>query len=102
MSIRDDARQEAERRYPALNPDAEDLTYPRSAIRRMTRGAFEAGAVWASEQADREPSDAEVSRAAHAMAAWKKARTGAPAMIDLDMARAALLAAQEVRRADNS
>ena len=59
MTIRDDARQEAERRWPALNPGDVELTYPRGALRATARKAFEAGAVWASEQADREPSDAE-------------------------------------------
>ena len=37
------ARAEAERRYPALNPDAEELTYPRSALREHKRSAHVAG-----------------------------------------------------------
>ena len=37
------ARAEAERQYPALNPDAEKLTYPRSALREHKRSAHIAG-----------------------------------------------------------
>lgn len=54
MTIRDDARQEAERRYPIRLPYNRDFE-----IRDREQKAFEAGAVWASEQTDREPSDAE-------------------------------------------
>lgn len=42
---------EAEKRYPALNPDAEELTYPRSVVRGFKRSAFEAGAEWARKEA---------------------------------------------------
>lgn len=57
MSIESEARAEAERRWPALNPGDVELTYPRGALRATARKAFEAGAVWASEQADRESSN---------------------------------------------
>lgn len=108
MSIKDDAGVEAERRYPRLNPDADELTYPRSAIRRMMRDAFEAGAAWASEQADREPSDAESTDEAEALYPHNDdadpgmivaLRSAYRAGVDRE-GRAALLAAQEVRDAD--
>ena len=50
MSIREEARQEAERRYPIRLPYNRDFE-----IRDREQKAFEAGAVWASERADREP-----------------------------------------------
>ncbi len=56
MSIETDARQEAERRWPALNPGDVELTYPRGALRATARKAFEAGAVWAREKGTQEPS----------------------------------------------
>jgi len=88
--IRDEARQEAERQYPALNPGDVELTYPRGALRATARKAFERGAVWASEQADRDPSDAEVEAA--------KAVLDSVEYADEPQAiRAALIAAQEVR-----
>lgn len=34
-------------KYPALQPDAEELTYPRSALREFRRAAFVEGAKWA-------------------------------------------------------
>ena len=37
------ARAEAERQYPALNPDTEELTYPRSALREHKRSAHVEG-----------------------------------------------------------
>lgn len=37
------AQQAAEDQYPALQPDAEELTYPRSALRDFQRGAFISG-----------------------------------------------------------
>ena len=40
-----------------------------------------------------EVTDAMARSAAHAMAQWKKDRTGSPAMVDVDMARAAIEAA---------
>ena len=142
MTIRDDARQEAERQYPALNPGDVELTYPRGALRATARKAFERGAVWASERADRdervvrflamatpmvyqaaivavremtrlldaehlarrdcltdrEPSDAEVEAGAEAMREQGPGNT--PIWDDWvwhRFARAALLAAQEVR-----
>lgn len=54
MTIEDEARAEAEKRYRALQPDAEELTYPRSALREFKRGAFVQGYLAASR---REPSD---------------------------------------------
>ena len=54
------ARAEAERQYPALNPDAEELTYPRSALREHRRSAHVAG--WEAARtylAAQEPTDEE-------------------------------------------
>jgi len=48
---------EAERRYPALNPDADELTYPRSALRDFERAAFIEGVGFAREQIAREIED---------------------------------------------
>lgn len=65
------ARAEAERRYPALNPDAEELTYPRSALREHKRSAHVAG--WEAARthlAAQEPTDAEVQEAAIALLAF--------------------------------
>lgn len=45
--INEEARAEAEQQYPALNPDAEELTYPRAALRQGKRSAFIKGALWA-------------------------------------------------------
>ena len=62
------ARAEAERRYPALNPDAEELTYPRSALREHKRSAHVAG--WKAARthlAAQEPTDAEIEAAAEAI-----------------------------------
>ena len=62
------ARAEAERQYPALNPDAEELTYPRSALREHKRSAHVAG--WEAARthlAAQEPTDAEVEAAAVAI-----------------------------------
>ena len=47
MTFQDEARAEAEQQYPALNPDAEELTYPRAALRQGKRSAFIKGALWA-------------------------------------------------------
>ena len=58
------ARAEAERQYPALNPDAEKLTYPRSALREHKRSAHIAG--WEAARthlAAQEPTPAEVEAA---------------------------------------
>ena len=127
MSIESEARAEAERRWPALNPGDVELTYPRGALRATARKAFEAGAVWASEQADRDLIDAEVEAQRVELAAeiheawefqydecdhgtyWGGHLSGEPyAMCEITASRivrrrayerqsAALLAAQEVR-----
>lgn len=52
MNIEDEARQEAERRWPHTGDTTVDIR--RSALRHT----FVKGVKWASEQADREPSDA--------------------------------------------
>ncbi len=110
MTIRDEARQEAERRWPLnhlvddpFGETGEAWSDPYG-YHETAQKAFEAGAVWASEHPDREPSDAEVEAAAEAM--WD--RWGSPGMFPYapvhrrnsfrSDARAALLAAQEVRR----
>lgn len=135
MSVREEARQEAERRWP----EAESWRMGVNAEREWRRRAFIDGASWASEQADREkvvcdhgctavtglclvdhkpttaseqadrePSDAEtIEHVARAIqAAHKPKDTEVPAWKDeseewretyRDFARAALLAAQEVR-----
>jgi len=83
MRIKDEARQEAARRWP---------TYPSVGFSGASdrQQAFIDGAVWASEQADREPSDAEVLAA--------KAVLDSVEYADEPQAiRAALTAAQEVR-----
>lgn len=95
------ARAEAERRYPALNPDAEELTYPRSALREHKRSAHVAG--WEAARthlAAQEPTDAEVEAAAVALAVegddlgeWDSLSTYAQATYLRD-ARAALSAAR--------
>lgn len=94
MSIETDARQEAERRWPV-----EGKTTIAWASRRV---GFEAGAVWAHEQDTREPSDAEVIAALNA---WQdRTRPGTSlgewGSFKVARMRAALLAAQEVRRGD--
>lgn len=47
----------AEERYPALQPDADELTYPRAALREFQRGAFVAGVDYAREQIAQELHD---------------------------------------------
>lgn len=42
------AEAKAQERYPELNPNDEELMYPRSAIRDMARGGFIEGAIWAA------------------------------------------------------
>lgn len=70
-SVTDNARTEAEQRYPALNSDDETLTYPRSAVREHARGGFVKGyeAGWAAARAETttEPTDAQVLAALNAM-----------------------------------
>jgi hypothetical protein len=55
-----EANAAAEDYYPALNPDAEELTYPRSALRGFNRAAFVEGATWAADRID--ALEAEVAR----------------------------------------
>lgn len=65
--FQDEARAEAEQQYPALNPDAEELTYPRAALRQGKRSAFIKGALWAmSRPAPPVITDEMVERAAPA------------------------------------
>ena len=94
------ARAEAERQYPALNPDAEELTYPRSALREHKRSAHVAG--WEAARAHlaaHEPTDAEVEAAAKVL--WDD---GGVLPWDEEcesyttLARAALYAARAARR----
>lgn len=61
MNIEDEARQEAERRWPHTGDTTVDIR--RSALRHT----FVKGVKWASEQPDREPSDAEVLDSARAV-----------------------------------
>ena len=100
MNIEDEARQEAAQEYAQRHVGG---MQPVETIGDRVRAAFEAGAVWRDEKADPEPSDAEVEAAARAMAhadvtnpdGWvmsEEARN-----VYSDMARAALIAAQEVR-----
>ena len=90
MSIREEARQEAERRWPHTGDTTVDIR--RSALRHT----FVKGVKWASEQADREPSDADVRAA---LSEWYRGIfSGGWTEQDEARMRAALLAAQEVRR----
>lgn len=102
MSIQDEARAAADE-YARHHIGG---MQPVETLGDKVSAAFEAGAVWRDEQADREPSDAAVEAAARAMAhadvtnpdGWvmsEEARN-----VYSDMARAALIAAQEVRRGD--
>lgn len=50
-TITDNARAEAERRWPRLYGPEETLTYPREAVREHTRAGFMAGAEWAAGRA---------------------------------------------------
>ena len=73
------ARAEAERQYPALNPDAEKLTYPRSALREHKRSAHIAG--WEAARthlAAQEPTDAELDALYDAFMAGKATHSGQP------------------------
>lgn len=45
--IREEARAEAERRWPDTTPRAENPVYPRDAVHYYNQGAFAVGAVWA-------------------------------------------------------
>ena len=104
------ARAEAERRYPALNPDAEELTYPRSALREHKRSAHVAG--WEAARthlAAQEPTDAEVEAAARELAERESPTYGAREWDETPphfprkqewrlAARAALSAARATRR----
>lgn len=104
MNIEDEARQEAERRWPHTGDTTVDIR--RSALRHT----FVKGVKWASEQANREPSDAEVEAVADAVEAasaqWEfefdQYRAGSRTYADPGpkaeyIARAALIATQEVR-----
>ena len=53
-SVTDNARAEAEKRWPRLYGPEETLTYPREAVREHTRGGFVAGykAGWAAGRAE--------------------------------------------------
>src|SRR5690625_1710253 len=51
-SVTDNARAEAERRWPRLYGPEETLTYPREAVREHTRAGFMAGAEWAAARAE--------------------------------------------------
>ncbi|MTE24849.1 hypothetical protein [Microbacterium sp. ZXX196] len=116
MSIETDARQEAERRWPSnhlvddpFGETGEAWSDPYGYDEEAQR-AFIAGAVWASEQDTRETSDAEVLAALNARELSVRERNGsarhfspAPDLTyysdgNIADARAALLAAREVRR----
>lgn len=131
MTIRDEARQEAERRWTRDIDVNNPLSGPE---RRSRRVGFELGALWASEQADRgcghpnhgaeahdcapflpdrEPSEESVEKAAIAIGRQESCVNPQTGTWYADVrkvtrdrfrgyARAALLAAQEVRRADAS
>ena len=43
----EEIKAEAVERWPALQPDNEELTYQRSTLRAFCRAAFEQGANWA-------------------------------------------------------
>lgn len=95
------ARAEAERQYPALNPDAEELTYPRSALREHKRSAHVAG--WEAARAylaAQEPTDAEVLAALNAHdPAVSTPNLGHYAPSHVGAMRAALSAARAARAA---
>ncbi|MGO2600909.1 MAG: hypothetical protein ACTH7X_08980 [Brevibacterium aurantiacum] len=99
MNIRDEARQEAEREMAEAR---EQVGITVQEQRRYIEG-FTAGAVWASDQADREPSDAEVIGAAREYHERGNGEGSFERMADhvrdslIFRMRAALLAAQEVR-----
>lgn len=101
MTIRDDARQEAERRRPSnhlvddpFGETGEAWSDPYGYNEEAQR-AFIEGAVWASEQPDREPSDADVRAA---LSEWYRGIfSGGWTEQDEARMRAALLAAQETR-----
>ena len=97
------ARAEAEWRYPALNPDAEELTYPRSVLREHKRSAHVAG--WEAARARlaaQEPTDAEVLAAAWAICRLQddgyEPAEDHPCGACAESARAALSAARAARR----
>lgn len=88
MSIETDARQ-AQRRMP-------DGFWREMSSELCFEEGYRQGAVWASEQADREPSDADVRAA---LSEWYRGIfSGGWTEQDEARMRAALLAAQEVRR----
>ena len=99
------ARAEAERQYPALNPDAEELTYPRSALREHRRSAHVAG--WEAARtylAAQEPTGAEVLAALNAQGVVVSPKMHPAPSLDywgdkpVEAMRAALSAARAARR----
>src|SRR5690625_3506757 len=61
-SVTDDARAEAERRYPSDVADR-GLTYPTGAVREHSQAAFVAGAEWAAARAESIPHRDELAQA---------------------------------------
>lgn len=58
MTVEDEARAEAEKRYPELDPSADEAMYPRSAVRYYENKAYQKGYLAASR---REPSERTVN-----------------------------------------